>query len=185
LEASAALDLSTLALMRDLIPCEDPESLKIESRFRTREPAGADQQPHETDHIFVHDLILPMSIGAYEFEHRAPQRVRINVDLSIRRKIPRSPERHDDMRDIFSYDLIIDTIKLILGRGHMDFVETLAESIASAMLAHQRVANARIRIEKLDILQACVGVEIFRERIAAPAAITRLFSDSEAKIRGR
>jgi dihydroneopterin aldolase len=186
LQIQTALDFKALALIRDLIPRQFGEALRSEARFRTaRDLAGTDIHSQDTDRIFVHDLILPMSIGAYEFEHKAPQRVRINVDLCIRRKLSRGSDRHDDMRDIFSYDLIIDIIKLILGRGHIEFIETLAETIASALLAYERVATARVRIEKLDVLQACVGVEIFRERVAAPAAVTRLFSETDVKTSGR
>lgn len=135
----------------------------------------------ETDRLFVHDLILPAAIGAYKSETAGVQRVRFNVDLAVRRQISRG----QDMRDIFSYDLIVDTIKLILGRGHVQFIETLAEEVASAMLAHSRVANAKVRVEKLDILQACVGIEIFREKLSESAAITSLFPGSEIKTGGR
>ena len=57
------------------------------------------------------------------------------------------------MRDVFSYDIVVDTIRLILSRGHIDLVETLAERIADA-LAPIRVFRVIARIEKLDVSKA-------------------------------
>ena len=49
----------------------------------------------ETDRVFVHDLIMPCSIGAYEFERGKTQDVRFNIDVGVARARMRS----DDMRD--------------------------------------------------------------------------------------
>ena len=184
---TAALDPDAIELVRDLIPRERPGSLerqkpepeerkledKVDWRFcAAREASCSEASSGQADRVFVHDLVLPVSIGSYANEHAAPQRVRINVDLYIRRH----PHRADDMRAVFSYDLIIDAIKLIIGRGHVALVETLGEEIAAAMLQHQRVLGAKIRVEKLDVLNASVGVEIVRERAVDRAEVRRLFS---------
>jgi dihydroneopterin aldolase len=68
------------------------------------------------------------------------------------------------MRSIFSYDVILDAIRLVVGRGHVDFVETLAEEVAAVLLQHGRVRNVRVNIRKLDVIEGQVGIEIRRER---------------------
>ena len=68
---------------------------------------------------------------------------------------------------IFSYDVIMDAIRLVIGRGHADFVETLAEGVAEIILRHPRVRHVRVRVEKLDVIAGAVGVEIRRERASA------------------
>ena len=70
---------------------------------------------------------------------------------------------------IFSYDLILDAIRLVVGRGHVDFVETLAEEVAAILLQHARVRSVRVNIRKLDVIEGEVGIEIRRERASGSA----------------
>ena len=77
----------------------------------------------------------------------------------------------DDMRSIFSYDVILDAIRLVVGRGHVDFVETLAEEVAAVLLQHARVRSVRVNIRKLDVIEGVVGIEIRRERASGSADV--------------
>src|ERR1700690_3659469 len=77
----------------------------------------------------------------------------------------------DNMRSIFSYDVILDAIRLVVGRGHVDFVETLAEEVAAVLLQHARVRSVRVNIRKLDVIEGAVGVEIRRERASGSADV--------------
>ena len=130
---------------------------------------AANERFVETDLIFVHDLVLPCAIGAYDFERGHNQNVRFNIDADVQR----NDRRFDDMRGVFSYDVIIDSIKIILGRGHVDLIETLASGIADEILRYPCVARVCVRIEKLDVVRGTVGVEIKRERAAEQAAAER------------
>jgi dihydroneopterin aldolase len=85
-------------------------------------------------------------------------------------EVRRDERRFDDMRGVFSYDVIIDAIKIILGRGHVDLIETLASGIADEILHYPCVARVYVRVEKLDVVRGTVGIEIKRERAAEPAA---------------
>jgi dihydroneopterin aldolase len=164
-----AIDPEAVRIIRDLIPREE----SVESG-RADEGTGwhvfwgrglVSERPAEADRVFVHDLVLPCAIGAYDFERGQLQNVRFNVDVDVRR-----PERHfDDIRAVFSYDLIIDAIKLILGQGHIDLIETLASQIADEVLRYPPVLRVCVRIEKLDVAHGTVGIEIRRERVLAPA----------------
>lgn len=173
------IDATHVKLVRDLIPHEHrvanlSEEAKVDWRFLAARGYPLDsEEKRETDRVFVHDLVLPISIGAYDFERNRTQRVRFNVDVDVRR----GAHHAEDMRDIFSYDLVVDAIRLILSRGHVDLVETLAERIADALLAHPQVACARIRVEKLDVIEGSVGIEIDRERAAQSGKLHQLFSE--------
>jgi dihydroneopterin aldolase len=113
--------------------------------------------------IRVTDLVLPASIGVYDREKQAPQRVRVNVELKV---AERGRPRDDDIRGVVSYEDIVSGIRAIIARGHINLVETLAEDIADLCLADSRVAQARISVDKLDVEPdaAAVGVEIERSR---------------------
>jgi (5-formylfuran-3-yl)methyl phosphate synthase len=173
------INASHVKLVRDLIPREQRpgdlgEEVKVDWRFLSARGYSLDaSEKKETDRVFVRDLILPVSIGAYDFERNQTQRVRFNIDVDVRR----AAHHAEDMRDIFSYDLIVDTIRLILSRGHVDLVETLAERIADTLLAYPRVYRLNVRVEKLDVIEGSVGIEISRERLAQSGKLRQLFAE--------
>ena len=79
------------------------------------------------------------------------------------------------MRDVFSYDLIRDGIRMLVDAGHVALVETLAERVAAMVLAHARVAKVSVQVEKLDAGSGIVGVAIERTRETANATIGEIF----------
>ena len=166
------IDPASVRMIRDLIPREaDAAGSRNDPGIDWRLHLGrgyvaASESFVETDLIFVHDLVLPCAIGAYDFERGHTQNVRFNIDADVQR----NDRRFDDMRGVFSYDVIIDSIKIILGRGHVDLIETLASSVADEILRYPCVARVCVRIEKLDVVRGTVGVEIKRERTAEQAA---------------
>jgi len=115
--------------------------------------------------------VLPVRIGAYAHERAAPQRVRFNVDVGIFR----AGHAVEDMRDVFSYDVIIDGIRVLVAREHFAFIEMLAECIAAFALSHPRVSSVTVRVEKLEVGPGGVGVEITRERSAEVAKVHHLY----------
>jgi FolB domain-containing protein len=172
---TSGISPSNVKLIRDLIPRIDvpgdpSDQLKVDWRFLAARGYSLDNEAKPaTDRVFVHDLILPVSIGAYDFERNLTQKVRFNIDADVRRSLRQA----EDMRDVFSYDVIVDAIRLILARGHVALVETLAEQIADALLVHPRVVSIQVRVEKLDVIAGYVGVELTRERAVQSAAAAR------------
>lgn len=114
-------------------------------------------------HVFVHDLVLPCNIGVYRHEMVAPQRVRINLDLSVREG---DTPINDAIGNVVCYEDLATGARAIVGTGHINLVETLAERLASFCLQDSRVAAVRVRVEKLDVFPdaGSVGVEIVRNR---------------------
>jgi (5-formylfuran-3-yl)methyl phosphate synthase len=165
-----AIDPQAVALVRDLIPRERPDadaSPKIDWRLLARGIIGGRDQEGELDRVFVRDFVVSAEIGAYDFERAIHQRVVFDVEALVRR----AGAQADDLRSIFSYDVILDAIRLVVGRGHVDFVETLAEEVAALVLGHARVRSVRVKIRKLDVIEGAVGVEIRRERAPGSADV--------------
>jgi dihydroneopterin aldolase len=98
--------------------------------------------------------------------------VRFNIDADVRR----AGHHAEDMRDVFSYDVIVDAIRLIFSRGHVDLVETVAERIADALLTHPRLVAIKVRVEKLDVIEGSVGIEISRARASQAVKLHQLFA---------
>ena len=121
-----------------------------------------------TRHMFIRDLVLTASIGVYAHEHTAPQRVRINVDLAITddgaAKTSRAAVGQDDLGRVVDYEALVNRIRAMVAAGHVQLVETLAERLAEACLADDRILIARVRVEKLDVFAdaTSAGVEVER-----------------------
>ncbi len=114
-------------------------------------------------HVFVRDLELMALIGIYEHEKRDPQRIIVNIDLSV--KEGEGP-KDDDISHVVSYEVVVKKVEAIIAEGHTNLVETLCEKIAASCLRDKRVVAARVRVEKPDIIPNArsVGVEIERQR---------------------
>jgi dihydroneopterin aldolase len=165
---AGAIDPTAGAAIRALIPPETfaagPAVDYTLLAARGYSPSAA-ADPALHDRVFVRDLVLPARIGVYAREHEAPQRVRFAVEATIARQARPT----QDMRDVFSYDLITDGIRMLLAAGHVGLVEMLAERIAAMLLAHPRVVRVSVTVEKLDTGQGIVGVTIERTRASARA----------------
>ena len=119
--------------------------------------------PASLRQIFIRDLILPCNIGVHRHEKGAPQRVRINLDLSV---CDSEAPINDSIGNVVCYEDIAAGVRAIVGGGHINLVETLADRLASFCLQDSRVEAVRVRVEKLDVFPdvASVGTEILRIR---------------------
>ena len=113
--------------------------------------------------LLIRDLVVPCAIGVHEHERHGTQRVRINVRIQVT-----DDERpiDDSIANVVSYETIVDGIRAIIGGGHINLVETLADRIVELCLANRRVSGVRVRVEKLDLYPDAdgVGVEVERSR---------------------
>jgi dihydroneopterin aldolase len=182
-DRASRIDPDSIRIIRQLIPfdprsaaSQDPGVMRVDDRLLGAMGYSADPNKDEaaTDHIFVRDFVLLARVGAYAREREKPQNVRFNVDVKVRR----AHHSVEDMRDVFSYDVITDGIKIIVTQEHIAFLETLAERVAMSALAHPRAVSVMVRVEKLDLGSGGVGVEIVRERPADVAKIHHLYPAS-------
>ena len=147
---SGQLDPKAVALIRGLIPPAEAASA----------PGPAAAGTPVVDRIFVRDYVLMLEIGAYSHERGHQQRVSFDIAADIRR----TPSDRDDMRHIFSYDVLTDAVRTVAAEGPFQLVETLAERIAARLLAHVAIVRVTVRVEKRDLGPGGIGVEIVRQR---------------------
>lgn len=129
-------------------------------------PAFADAT-RSVRHVFVRDYETIAQIGVWDHEKDRTQKVRINVDLSV---CENTDYHGDQLANVLCYFEIVKGIEKIIGSGHINLVETLAENIAELCLEDRRVLSARVRVEKLEAVEkaASVGVEVERFQPAQP-----------------
>lgn len=161
---TSGIELEAVQQIRSLIPDERPAGVASSVDYRLLAARGyspgAADPALGTDKIFVRDFVLPVQIGAYSFEHGHTQKVRFDVIADVLR-VTNAPE---DMRHVFSYDIIMDGIRTIVARGHVQLSEALAEQVAATVLEDPRVMQVTVRVEKLELGAGGVGVEIERKR---------------------
>ena len=172
-DRAGQIDPAAVDIIRALIPVDPravrphaPAAAKVDYRLLAARGYTV-KDDVATDRILVRDFVLPIRIGAYKHERERTQNVRFNADVGI----IRAPHVAQDMRDVFSYDVILDGIRMIVAQEHIELIETLAERIAALILAQPRVVSVTLRIEKLDVGPGAVGVEIVRKRPAELAQV--------------
>jgi dihydroneopterin aldolase len=169
-ERSASISMEAVKHIRSLIPeerqADRSESVDYRLLAARGYAPGQGAPTLGTDKIFVRDFVLPVQIGAYSFEHGHTQKVRFDVTADVLR-VTKNPE---DMRHVFSYDIIMDGIRAIIARGHVELSETLAEQVAAHVLEDPRVVRVTVKVEKLELGAGGVGVEIERRRASEKPA---------------
>jgi len=166
-------------MVRDLIPSASRKAEAKSLDMRLLAARGYAPSPTEelasADRVFVQDFVLPVRIGVYAHEQKTPQRVRFSVEAWVRRAL--FPAR--DLRDVFSYDVITDTIRMLVNAAPIGLVETLAERIAAHLLSQKQVLKVAVKVEKLDTGSGVVGVAIERSRLEEREGEFSLFTVPE------
>jgi 7,8-dihydroneopterin aldolase/epimerase/oxygenase len=118
--------------------------------------------------LFLRDYEVWINIGVHDFEKKAEQRVRFNVDLYV--PLALSTPRADKLDEVLDYDFIRREIMARVAQGHIHLQETLADDILARLLQHPMVRAARVATEKPDVYPDCdaVGCEVFGLKSEAP-----------------
>ena len=180
-DRSSVISGDAVDVVRALIPA-DPRAIgmeqgataKIDYRLLAARGYSPGKDEVETDRVFVRDFVLPVRIGAYAHEKNKTQDVRFDVEV----RVLRADRAAADIRDVFSYDLITDSIRMIVADEHIPLVEMLAERISGVLLSHPRVTSVVVRVEKLEVGPGGTGVEIVRRKSAEVAKVRHLYPAS-------
>jgi len=121
------------------------------------------QSPTSWRKVLLRNLELKASIGAYDEERLAPQRIILNIEIDVFE--PDDP-LSENLEDVLCYHKFSKGIQAILDEGHIVLVETLGERIVDLALANPLAKSIKVSIEKPDALAHAntVGVEIFRSK---------------------
>jgi dihydroneopterin aldolase len=120
--------------------------------------------------VFIRRLEVQARLGVYPQEV-VPQRVLIDVELLVADEYAPHGIGPDRLDRVVDYAAVADAARRTATAGHTRLAETLAERIAMAALADERIRAARVTVEKPDIVEdaAGVGVTVERWRISSTA----------------
>jgi 7,8-dihydroneopterin aldolase/epimerase/oxygenase len=115
--------------------------------------------------VYVHDLLVDASIGAYHVERGRRQKIVVNIAVQVR--APRRPI-NDELVNVLDYSVLRQAALEIAGGPHVHLQETICESLADFCLALPDTLAAYVRVGKLEAFADCtaVGCELLRMRPA-------------------
>ena len=119
-----------------------------------------------SDRIVLHGMAFQGRHGVHDWEKVTPQRFEVDLELQLDLQ---SAGRSDDLSRTIDYGPATRLVKEIVEERTFDLIETLAETIARAVLERYRsVEEVVVRVRKPDVRLAgplrFVGVEINRRR---------------------
>ncbi|KKL28804.1 hypothetical protein LCGC14_2371500 [marine sediment metagenome] len=118
-------------------------------------------EPPPPDRIHIRDLSLECIVGVREHERTGKQKVLVNITLQTDLS---EAGRTDSIADTVDYSRITREVTSLVTGSSFLLLERLAEAVADVCLAHERVRQVRVLVEKPGALAAArtVGVEIVR-----------------------
>lgn len=116
----------------------------------------------ECRRLFLRDHVVPVQIGAHDFEKGVTQRLVFNVELFV--PYASTTPKADKLAEVVDYDFVREIIAARIALGHVELQETLCDDLAAQLLAHPQVRAVRLSTQKPDVYPDCtgVGVEVFR-----------------------
>jgi dihydroneopterin aldolase len=115
--------------------------------------------------IRVTDFRLEASVGIYDHERSKPQYIVINTATWFS---PDTKFTDDSINQTLNYEKIVGLIKDAALAKHYNLIETLAETIADAMLAIKSVYRCEVSIQKPDAFKheplAHISITLLRHK---------------------
>ena len=114
--------------------------------------------------VFIKNLILDASIGIHDYEKKKKQKISISLELDVKDNISQLKQK---IENFVSYEIIIQKLKKLVLKKHIDLLETLAEKILKICFEDDRILSIKLKLEKIEVFKETdsVGIEIFRERM--------------------
>ena len=115
------------------------------------------------DHIFIRDLRIDARVGFHKRERHAAQTLRLDLEIGIAGDAVFASDR---VADCIDYDKIVERVRALLGEGHFNLVETVADRIARLLIDELGASWARVSVAKLGVMKhtGLVGVSVERNR---------------------
>ena len=97
------------------------------------------------DTLVIKDLMVNCRLGVYEWEQEKPQTVRIDLELSIDAA---KAAASDDVRETIDYAKLVESVTRHAENRPYHLLETLADSLASRVLAEFETTQVTVRVKK-------------------------------------
>jgi FolB domain-containing protein len=117
------------------------------------------------DTVFIQGLQLEAVIGVHAWERRAPQPLRLDLELGIDLG---AAAASDDLCDTLDYAAVCERLRAHARASTCRLVETLAEQCCALLIEEFGARHVRLRLTKPAAVREAEGVGVMLEREAAP-----------------
>ena len=97
------------------------------------------------DRLLIKDLVVETTIGVYDWEQAHPQKLWIDLELSIDAA---TAAARDDMSAAIDYGRLVTAVTQHLHRKKFRLVETVAEEVATLILKEFSTPEVTVRVKK-------------------------------------
>lgn len=102
--------------------------------------------------FFLQGMETSASIGIYDYERTALQRITIDAELRL---YPATEPLDDQIESTLNYDMIRETVLNIVSAQHYDLQETLARKLFDALHSLNDVEAVQVRTSKPNAYNDC------------------------------
>jgi dihydroneopterin aldolase len=116
-----------------------------------------------SDRLRLEGLTFPARIGVYPRERRRTQTLTFGIEFEVNAA---AAAPADALGGTIDYAAVASTIENILAERHFNLIETVAETVAAALLERFPTQWVRVRVQKPGVPQAgsSASIEIERAR---------------------
>lgn len=116
-----------------------------------------------TDKVIIEGLQILTFIGVYEWERQAPQKLLLDIEMSVDLS---AAAASDDLHNTVDYAQIATDMAQIAESHQPKLLESLAGKMCDHILQHPLIANVTLKVSKPAILPQAqnVAIQLFRAR---------------------
>ena len=93
----------------------------------------------ECRRLFLRDHVVPVQIGAHDFEKGVTQRLVFNVELFV--PYASTTPKADKLAEVVDYDFVREVIAARIAQGHVELQETLCDAVLNLAGDHPMEAK--------------------------------------------
>ncbi len=113
------------------------------------------------DIVFINQLTVETTIGAYDWEKTIKQTLKIDLEMAWDNK---APALNDDLTKALDYATVSERITTWLSEQKIELIETVAERIAAMLLEEFKIQWLKLTIHKPDAVANAQAVGVCIER---------------------
>jgi 7,8-dihydroneopterin aldolase/epimerase/oxygenase len=100
------------------------------------------------DHVRLNDVVFFAHLGVSEAEREVGQRIHIDIDLTV--DLDRASHT-DDLHDTVNYEAVFRELSRVVDGSRFRLLESLAGSVARALLEGFPSQEVRVRVRKPNV----------------------------------
>ena len=113
------------------------------------------------DTVFIRGLRVDAVIGVHAWERRLRQVLVFDLEMACSTAVP---ARSDAIADALDYSAVAQSVRALAQSSRCELLETLAETVAHALMSEFGVTWLRLRLEKPGAVPEAEGVGVMIER---------------------